>query len=96
MVKSLGIELIANERSNQISNGKPFSFDKRYNRLGQLRYAALVLLQDTPEEYPVPEGWDIDQWSKHIVKSLDERLVIAGALIAAEIDRLVLPKELSK
>ena len=36
----------------------------------------------------VPEGWSFELFKKMCNKPYKERLVIAGALIAAEIDRL--------
>lgn len=36
----------------------------------------------------VPDGWDKDIFMKMMRKSHRERLIIAGALIAAEIDRI--------
>jgi len=35
-----------------------------------------------------PNGWDVDIYKKMRNKSYKERLIIAGALIAAELDRL--------
>ena len=35
-----------------------------------------------------PNGWDQEIWEKMIRKPHQERLIIAGALIAAELDRL--------
>lgn len=36
----------------------------------------------------IPHGWDKEIWDKIVKKPYKERLIIAGALIAAEIDRL--------
>ena len=83
-----GIEVIAKERAEQLSKhhytiGKDFKF----NDDGQLRQGALFLLT---EDYgsSVPKCWDEDIFKKMKNKSLKDRLAIAGALIAAEIDRL--------
>lgn len=35
-----------------------------------------------------PTGWDKSIWAKMCSKSYKERLIMAGALIAAELDRL--------
>jgi len=35
-----------------------------------------------------PKGWDHKIWEKMCHKNYKKRLIIAGALIAAEIDRL--------
>jgi len=48
--------------------------------------AAIKLLKGG--QHPAPEGWNEERWNKMLNKSDERRLVIAGALIAAEIDRL--------
>lgn len=42
----------------------------------------------TPEEVPVPQKWDREKFIKLCTKSRKERMIIAGALLAAELDRL--------
>lgn len=92
-----GIEQIAQERKEQIDkHGRTIENDKQFNTKGELSFAAAVLSCQNPESiwlsalnnYSCPLGWDIKLWEKMIRKSYKERLVIAGALIAAEIDRL--------
>ena len=45
-----------------------------------------VLEEEKPEAPPIE--WDWKVWDYMINKSYKERLIIAGALIAAEIDRI--------
>lgn len=87
-----GIELIAKERKEQIEkHGRTIESDIDYNTVYQLSSAACSLLA-----YPninkmrlsPPSGWDENIWDKMCSKPYKERLIIAGALIAAEIDRL--------
>jgi len=96
---STGIELITQERKEQLTkHGRTVELDVEQNNEGQLTDAASVLTMNVPEglmgtylqsqgETP-PVGWDSDAWNKMIRKPYKERLVIAGALIAAEIDRI--------
>lgn len=88
-----GIELIAQERQEQIEkHGKTVQSDVEINDHGQLVDASLQLLSVEYNEgwdsYDTPDGWDKEIMAKMIYKPLKERLIIAGALIAAEIDRL--------
>ena len=88
-----GIELIAQERlEQQTKHNRSIADDCIYNTQGQLSVAAGILAQknipDSIKETLVPKGWDGPIWDKMINKSYKERLIIAGALIAAEIDRL--------
>lgn len=95
-----GIELIAQERKEQIEkHGITVDNDVDFNKHYQLSIAASNLCVDPlgymddkelgidNEEYP-PEGWDMVIWKKMYNKPYKERLIIAEALIAAEIDRL--------
>lgn len=86
--KKTGIELIAEERREQIEkHGRTIDQDVQLNYDGQLRQAAASLMgqRQTNED---PEGWNTAIWVKMLKKPIKERLIIAGALIAAEIDRL--------
>lgn len=87
-----GIELIAQERQEQIDkHGRTLSQDKEYNKDSQLQDAARGLIEEPRRaryrNIP-PIGWDLSIWQKMWDKSYKERLIIAGALIAAEIDRI--------
>lgn len=85
-----GIEMIAQERKEQIEkHGRTVESDVNNNPDGVLRLAArelITFIRGTEDR--VPDGWDKDIWEKMAKKNVIERLVIAGALIAAEIDRL--------
>lgn len=94
-----GIELIAAERKRQvIEEGFDFRHDAEHE-LGELAMAAACYAAPVRiwrhEAYrgeisfqdPWPEGWDPD-WDKRKKHSRLRQLTIAGALIAAEIDRI--------
>lgn len=85
-----GIELISKERQEQIDkHGYTKEHDKRMNEYSQLSYAATLLADEYPHEHErEPSEWDAKIWRKMINKPYKERLIIAGALIAAEIDRI--------
>lgn len=88
-----GIELIKKEREEQIlKHGRTTEKDMVENTEGQLRVAAMFLL-DEINLCQQPKNWDGQIWVKMQRKPLKERLVIAGALIAAEIDRLTAIEE---
>lgn len=91
-----GIELITEERLEQIKkHGRSVEDDALNNVTGQLATAASILCMDfaqilEPEDViknHCPDGWDSKAWRKMVEKPYLERLKIAGALIAAEIDR---------
>ena len=88
-----GIELIAQERKEQIEkHGYSVKTDKEWNAYGQLVLAAEALMlkdvRDMSAETARPNGWDSKSWQKMYSKPRKERLIIAGALIAAELDRI--------
>ena len=91
-----GVSLIAMERSEQIAkHHKSVQYDKDYNTEMQLSFAAALLTAPNPftfarasNHYSCPLGWDETLWLKMLGKSFKQRLIIAGALLAAEIDRL--------
>jgi hypothetical protein len=85
-----GIELIAQERKEQIEkHGRTVRDDVRFNKVRQLASGAKRLIEINPDPLNAPFDWDVDIWQKMCRKDYKERLVIAGALIAAEIDRLL-------
>jgi len=89
MKKSSGIELIAKERNEQLEkHGCTTEMDIAYNSEKQLSVAAKRLLDFDAADMAQPMNWNVQIWSKMISKTYEERLIIAGALIAAEIDRL--------
>jgi hypothetical protein len=82
-----GIELITNERLEQkVKHGHSIRNDFENNMDGELAQAAAALLEGNISW--MPENWDHDICKKMVEKPFEQRLVIAGALIAAEIDRL--------
>lgn len=85
-----GIELIAIERQEQIKkHGKTIENDVKQNNDGQLKHAAIKIISGSIErENGCPKGFSQTVYNKMADKSMIDRLVIAGALIAAEIDRL--------
>lgn len=87
MEKKTGIELIAQERQEQIKkHGRTVERDFKENSAGDMINAAATLMN--LEFYEFPHQWDEVICDKMMSKSYKDRLVIAGAFIAAEIDRL--------
>ena len=87
-----GVELIAQERQEQIEkHGRTVESDAKENKGGELRKGAIALIdahgQGKIEDLPL--CWSDKICLKMIKKSYKERLIIAGALIAAEIDRTI-------
>jgi len=85
-----GIELIADERAEQINkHGWDIDHDVEENKEGQLPTAAMWLIEGgLTMRQRTPSEWDEITWQRMCDKSYKDRLIIAGALIAAEIDRL--------
>lgn len=87
-----GIHLIAEERQEQIEKHKrSINADAIHNSSEQLKEGAIKLLDD-PQDYRIasrPINWNKPQWDYMCSKPYKERLIIAGALIAAEIDRVI-------
>lgn len=96
-----GIQLIQEERVDQMyKHGISMNDDFQRNNEGQLRMATSVLIMKGPfvtfvYQHP-PKGWNIHIWKRLLEKPYKERLSIAGALIAAEIDRLQMHEQLTK
>lgn len=90
-----GIELIAEEREEQkVKHGYSLDEDAEYYSSEELRKAAIYSL--TLDRGWYPESWEF-WWHDKMMSKKErmsqnefyiERLKIAGALIAAEIDRL--------
>lgn len=96
-----GIELIAAERQKQIDKhgftGEHHVNNPQWYDNFQLQYAATTLLMHELEEVVdtkdnLPDGWDQEWFDKLNAKERKERLIIAAALIAAELDRLNTPE----
>jgi hypothetical protein len=90
-----GIELIAQERKEQIEkHHRTLEKDVKINTNSELSFVAALFCAPNPRDFganPIvncPPKWDIRIFTKMINKPYKERLIIAGALIAAEIDRL--------
>lgn len=86
-----GIELIAQERQEQIEkHGRTIAKDAKQNKKKQLCFAAISIAHPMAHviNYEAPHNWDQSIFMKMKNKSYKERLIIAGALIAAELDRL--------
>ena len=89
-----GIALIAKERQEQIEkHGRTVDHDLKVNDNEQLARAAGHLIAAEWNEgmnidYVTPDGWDKEIFLRMMNKPYQERLKIAGALIAAELDRL--------
>lgn len=87
-----GIAAIAKERVEQVQKHKrTVDYDVHHNIDSQLNDAIRILVRPydiIADGYIIPKGWDRNIWLKMIGKPYKERLIIAGALIAAEIDRL--------
>lgn len=86
-----GIELIAKERQEQIEkHHRSVEIDVIVNDNYQLSEAAMDLA--AIDAYPLgpeaPLGWNEEIWHHMLEKDYKERLIIAGALLAAEIDRI--------
>lgn len=107
-----GIQLIAEERAEQLEkHGRSVEIDVTINDYYELAVVAQCLIMPPNQEVTLSEelnmlnalaeSWDQEVLAKTLQKPYKNRLIIAGALLAAEIDRLqymeALPQdELSK
>lgn len=87
-----GIEQIQAERQKQIDKygftGEHHANHPEWYDKGQLIEAARTLTMPKILSVFVPINWDIEWFSNLCNRPYNERIVIAGALLAAEIDRL--------
>lgn len=93
-----GIEQIAHERNEQIDKHKRTpQYDAENNSDYELTRAASILCapdwgcneeEDMVDHMPI--NWDREWCLKVLQKPYHERIVIAGALLAAEVDRLTI------
>ena len=83
-----GIELITQERQEQIEkHGYTVAQDKKINKEFDLCNAAIAVINGTVNR--LPSHWAPTSQMEHMCnKDYKERLIIAGALLAAEIDRI--------
>lgn len=94
MNKNYWMTLVAKERSEQIIiHGHTIESDVERNSEEQLVKGAIALLSKPTSEEEMnalkPDGWDAEGWEKMTKKTYKERLIIATALLAAEIDRRI-------
>lgn len=83
-----GIIAILNERNDQIhKHGHTVKNDVLHNPNGELVVAARALMKETCVPHDFPDHWGIAFVRKLCLKPYTDRLVIAGALLAAEVDR---------
>lgn len=81
-----GLSAIIEQREKQLKLGRDVVHDNKYNAAGELLDVAAALIKNDPDLFG-RSGWSWDWWEKITAKPEKERLAIAGALIAAEIDR---------
>lgn len=87
MKRKTGVELIAEERHEQlVKHEYTVESDRATNTRGQLASAAAALI--TEDLSFVPKDWNEELVDYMVTKGYLDRLIIAGALIAAEIDRI--------
>ena len=87
------LDLIAQEREKQISKGYTVEHDQQCNPECQLAAIASDLcfpyeIEHAPEP-PVPINWNPEYWKKLINLPYKDRLRIAGAMLAGELDRII-------
>lgn len=91
-MKSKGVDLIAQERQEQIEkHGWHEGHDENEHDTGELEEAALWVLDPEKHKYPFDDVDEPDSFYHKMNAKRDnpiERLKIAGALLAAELDRL--------
>lgn len=89
MNKKTGIDLISKERNEQIEkHGYTTSKDSKYKN-NELIKASASIIATGEKDFP----FDVESYGKIMKKPYLQRLAIAGALISAEIDRVLLESE---
>ncbi len=93
-----GLALIVDERNRQLNKGRSIEADKENNTDSQLVAAASALLhtnEDVDEinalvelYQPMLYNWDMIFFTDMMLRPYKERIIIAGALCAAELDRI--------
>jgi hypothetical protein len=83
-----GDELITAERDRQVEMGHVIASDLAINGNEELEQLAVLLLQPIQAAYALswPKNWTKTFISELLCKTVQQRRVIAGALIAAQID----------
>jgi hypothetical protein len=86
-VQQTGDDLIADERFQQVmKHGRSIHDDLKVNPNGELVQMARALIEFNWGA--APKNWDRGLVDRMMNKTYSQRLVIAGALLAAEIDRV--------
>lgn len=81
-----GVEQIAQERTEQIEKHRyTLEHDQEHDSNELIEFALAILTENTMH---FPRDWNPKNLYKTLLKDRVEQLSIAGALIAAEIDRL--------
>ena len=82
------------EKSRLKKHKRTIDYDVKFNSENQLSQAAerLCIPDLDVVNWFVPKYWNEELWDKMASKPYKERLIIAGVLIAAEIDRLQFEK----
>lgn len=93
--KLTGVDLILKERNEQIKKHKfDVKHDLKVNKSGQIEKAVVKLIGNKPMgRTSPPHRWGNEGWVKILKKPLKEKLIIAGALIAARIDMILAEEE---
>lgn len=87
-----GVQLIAHERREQImKHGRTLDYDLAQNRHNELGLAAMRLIMQVASKNKNLPSWP-EHWDKKICAQMDaktdfDKMTIAGAFIAADIDR---------
>ena len=86
-----GITQVTAQYEARKTSGATPETDTSTNGNTQLTHAAAFLMIKNPAkmqlEINCPDGWDVPTWKKYCAMSYTDRLALAGAFIAAEIDR---------
>lgn len=86
-INMTGIEKIAEKRLQQkIKHGHSVKSDYEAYPDFELMQAAQAILEGNKDK--MPESWDKESCEKLCSKSLEDRLITAGAMLAAQIDVL--------
>lgn len=89
-MKENAIQLIKKERAEQIEkHGYDIDFDYSNNSDCQLVVGAIGLLIGHEEVESELTNWNLEAYRKMASKPYKKRLIIAAALLAAEIDRTI-------
>lgn len=83
------------ELDAKYNHGQYVKDDEQFNNPQLIAAASMLIHQDDDpfrdhyiRDIFIPHGWNKDIWLKMMDKPYKERIIIAGALIAAEIDRI--------